>query len=178
MAMLHSAFVFDHVGFSAELRDTLVMSLTTESPEPVKAWINTNRGSLVDPYEGGSLPEDWETLVPDGSVQAYGDFALTKYYDPTDSIGLDEAWEKIGEFLEQLGLGEGVILGRPLESDGGVLFDPGGCGSYFQTPDDVRENLRKLTALGAQPEVAARLAPVATMLEAAVAGAKGLYVTF
>jgi len=179
MAMNHSAFVFDYSEFEAELRPVLLEALATDDAAGLVRWIDANRSELVDPYEGDELPENWQTHLPDQRVQTYGDFALTKFYDPTDSIGLDEDWEELEELLKDSGLSDTTILGMPLGPEGGALFDPGACGAYFQTPGAVRDHLVKLEKLLARsPKLQGSLEPVVSMLTAAREVNQGLYVTF
>jgi hypothetical protein len=48
-----------------------------------------------------------------------------------DSIGLENEWVEIGEYLEKIGSREAVILGTPLGPEH-EPFDPGGIGSTFR----------------------------------------------
>lgn len=74
MTMNHNAFVFDHAAFELELRPILLQALETGNVAAIAGWIEANRESLVDPYEGDELPEDWEALMEDPNVQTHGDF--------------------------------------------------------------------------------------------------------
>jgi hypothetical protein len=179
MTMNHSAFVLDHDSFDSELRPILFSALESGDVVALGGWIDANRDALVDPYEGNKLPQNWRALLPAPSVQVYGDFALTKFYNPTLSLGLDEDWEELGELLEQYGLDDAVIVGTPLGPDNDHLFDPGGCGSYFQTPTEVRANSSKVERLLVQTSTLnLQLGPVAAMLRAAMLAGQGLYITF
>lgn len=179
MTMNHNAFVFDYEKFATELRPLLLDALKSDRIPALRRWIDANSKALVDPYEGKRLLENWQTQLPDRSVQTYGDVALTKFYKPTDSIGLDEDWEALQEALDASGLSDTILLGTPLGPEGGPLFDPGDSGTYFQTPDEVCENLVKIeTTLEGSPELRARLEPVVAMLTAAKQAQQGLYVTF
>jgi hypothetical protein len=94
-------------------------------------------------------------------------------------VGLEEDWEALEEALAEAGLSESILLGTPLGSEEEGQFDPGGCGSYFQTRKDVLANASRLArALARSPALAALLAPVSAILEAAVKAQRGLYVTF
>jgi hypothetical protein len=179
MTMNHNAFVFEYERFESELRPILLDALEAQDVAAIRRWIATNRDALVDPYEGKKLPDGWEATMPDHRAQTYCDFALTKFYNPTHSVGLDEDWEALGELLEQSGSSEAIILGTPLGSEDGRLFDPGGCGSYFQTRDEVRANSSEVENLQARsPMLRSRLAPIAEMLQTAVKAQQGMYITF
>ncbi len=178
MSMDHSAFLLDYQKFSRELRPILVKALQDQNALILMQWIANHRDQLVDPYEGEPLEPDWEQKLPGKTVHIYGDFALTKYYDPLDNIGLEYEWVEIGEYLEKVGSREAIILGTPLGSERDP-FDPGGMGSYFQTEATVRKNLAEVEQLmRANPSGLDKLQPVATMLRAAVTAERGLYVTF
>jgi hypothetical protein len=143
VSMNHNAFVFDCASFEAELRPLLIETLATNESLRLVAWIEANRLSLVDPYEGKKLVPNWEMELSKPDVHLYGDIALTKYYDPTDSIGLDDSWQDVGETLKAHGLREEIILGTPVGMKD-RLFDPGGMGSYFQSQETVVANQRNL----------------------------------
>jgi hypothetical protein len=178
MSMDHSAFLFDYRRFSRELRPILVKALDDQSARILVQWIEKHREQVVDPYEGNPLEANWEQQLPSRTVHVYGDFALTKYYDPLDSIGLEYEWSEIGEYLDEVGSREAVILGTALGVER-EPFDPGGMGSYFQTEATVRSNLAEVEQLiRDNPTGLDKLQPVATMLRAAAKTERGLYVTF
>jgi hypothetical protein len=161
------------------LLPTLFRALETENVLLLLGWTRTNRSALVDPYEGKKLDVAWESTLTNKDVQEYGDFALTKYYDPVDSIGLDYDWQEIGEELEKAGRSESIILGTPV-GPAGRLFDPGGSGSYFQSAGVVRANLESLREplRNAAPQPAQQLSMVRDMLQVAATADRGLYITF
>lgn len=177
MSMLHKAFVFDERAFRVELRGLLERALRDGDVAPLRAFIEAHRGRLSDPYEGEPLDHDWESQIEYKDAHQYGDFALTRYYQPKEDLGLGADWQELGEFLEEHGLSEEILLGIPLDD-----FDPGKQGSYFQDSATVSENLRKLDEIiqgePELPELPARLAPLRAMLDAAARRAMGLYVTF
>jgi hypothetical protein len=113
-------------------------------------------------------------------VQAYADFALTKYYDPRDDLGLGADWQEANDALEQAGVSGQLLLGTALSTpDGALCFDPGRQGAYFQSEADVRHHLAQLAALEArEPRPSGRLRVARDMLQGAAAAARGLYVTF
>ena len=179
MSMNHNAFVFDYSTFLTELRPLLVQALAANESLRLMAWIEANRSSLVDPYEGKKLGPNWEKEFTKRDVQEYGDIALTKYYDPINSIGLDDAWQDVGETLQEHGLGEEIILGTPVGTKE-RLFDPGGMGSYFQSPAAVLANQQKIEGVLRNPGASGRdnLESALAMLTAATAKNMGLYITF
>jgi hypothetical protein len=178
MSMSHKAFVFDYESFQSELRDLLERSLESGAVEPLKDFIETHRSRLKDPYEGEPLAPDWESLVEYKDVHQYGDFAITRYYEPDKDIGLGLSWQEAEETLKENALGEDVVLGTPIGPEG-RLFDPGKMGSYFQSPVTTRDHLRSVKELVRQrPDLDQRLGPVLAMLERAVTAGKGLYTTF
>jgi len=172
--MLHKAFVFDDDAFRFELGGLLGEALQTGDLTQLRAFIEQHRSEISDPYEGAALDVDWESQIELKDAHQYGDFAITKYLDPADDIGLGAEWPAIGELLEENGLPESILLGAVFEG-----FDPGKQGSYFQSPQTVRDNLRQLDELvGRKPALADRFALLRAMLEAAASRAMGLYVTF
>ncbi len=178
MSMSHKAFVLDADRFQAELRATLERALADGDVEPLRRFIAAHRGELTDPYEGAPLDDDWESMIETRDAHQYGDFALTRYYDAGDDLGLGDGWRELGELLEREGVGERAILGTPVGAPGNA-FDPGKMGSYFQSPPEVRANLQRVDALAQRrPDLADRLAPARAMLAAAASAARGLYVTF
>lgn len=176
MAMLHKAFMFDFAGFEAELKATLVGSLLSGETEPLKTFIEENMRFLEHPDGEGPLQDEWREQIPAEDVHAYGDVALTKYYDPEGDIGLDEDWQELQDILAEYISDESPILGLPLGPPGNV-FDPGRMGSYFQSESDV---VRNLAFLGSLDEKIFRetSSEAIEMLTIASRGGKGLYVTF
>jgi hypothetical protein len=134
--------------------------------------------SVGRPIRRQATGGNWERQLPSKTVHVYGDFALTKYYNPLDSIGLEYEWVEIGEYLEKIGSREAIILGTPLGPER-EPFDPGGIGSYFQSEATVRNNLTEVEQLLRRNRSGLeKLQPVATMLGAAAKAERGLYITF
>lgn len=170
--MEHKAFVFRHRDFERELRPLLEEALASGSPDRLIVFIKANPDNFRDPYEGEPLGEDWEDQIETKDVHQYGDFALTKYYDPSADIGLGRKWEEVQRALEsELGT-SAAILGQPVGTQD-RFFDPGKMGSYFQSEDDVRRNLTQLEHAGRQA-----LEPAVALLRRAAGEGAGLYVTF
>lgn len=99
MAMEHKAFAFDWLSFESELRPILEASLAGGTGESLCAFIDRHQRELVDPYEGKPIQGNWRSTLESGHVQELGDFALTKFYDPTEDYGLGAAWLRIDDSL-------------------------------------------------------------------------------
>lgn len=179
MSMEHKAFAFDYDSFNGELGRLLRHSLESGHTEGLVEFIEANRDDLTDPYEGDPLDEDWQEMVETADAHTYGDFALTKYYDPTEDHGLGYDWDTLEELLDaEAGGGAPLVLGTPF-GPAGKLFDPGKMGSYFRSPAEVKEHLAQVERLATEkPELAERLRPLAEMLRPAADAGRGLYVTF
>lgn len=176
MAMEHKAFVFDFRSFEKELRPILERALSSNASSELLGFIEANRASLKDPYEGEPLEENWREMAEGQDVHQWGDFALTKYYEPSDDLGLGPTWEALQSLLlAKLGKDQ-PVLGRPVGPPTNP-FDPGKMGAYFQTEEDVKANLSELQRLQSNGagEQADRLVEI---LRAAAARGRGLYVTF
>jgi hypothetical protein len=139
MPMFHKAYAFDWPAFEQdELPELLSRALETGDLTGLVAYVERNRHVLKNPYEGGPLDEDWEELLENRDVHEFGDFALTRFYDPAAEFGLGYCWNEIDDaFPEE---GRLALLGSPL-GPAHNRFDPGRYGSYFQTPRRVEESL-------------------------------------
>jgi hypothetical protein len=187
--MDHKAYVFDYNAFMCELSGALLDALSTGQTDSLVKFVEENRDSLTDPDEGEPLDESWRDMLETAAAQtyggfaldahAYGDFALTKFYDPADNIGLSHYWDEVETLLDcELGHADYVVLGSPFGPPD-ELFDPGKMGSYFQSPAEVKEHLSQLEHLaGKKTEIAPCLGKVIEMLRLAAAQGKGLYVRF
>ncbi|MEH1794600.1 hypothetical protein [Nostoc sp.] len=179
MTIEHKAFVFDCDGFNNELSDVLKNAILTHKSDNLIAFIERNLSCLKDPYEGETLDFSWKELIEAGDINEYGDFAITKYYDPKSDIGIGYGWEKINDaLLQELNLDISPLLGRPFGSAENY-FDPGKLGSYFQSLEQVKENFKLLDSLSEeQLKTLPNIAIVEKMLSDALALEKGLYITF
>ena len=176
MSMEHKAFVFDYAAFERELRPTLLRALASGESADLVRFIDRAQCEFSDPYEGRPLRDDWQGALSNRDVHEYGDYALTKYYDPACDIGLSYDWQEVALELESHGLSEMILLGSALES-GGRVFDPGRMGSYVQSAVQVVANLDRVTAAISHIVATERaLVRVRDML--ALAREQGLYVTF
>lgn len=179
MSMEHKAFVLDYDAFADQLSDILQTSLVKVTDDDLVDFIEANISSLKDPYEGDSLDSSWQDLVETQDAHSYGDFALTKFYDPASDIGLGYSWEAVQNLLNDASSGLGAaILGSPF-GPANNYFDPGKMGSYFQKPGEVQKNLSLLNNLVQQkPQLSAGLSGAIEMLRQAAEAGRGLYVTF
>ena len=174
--MEHKAFVFDYESFERELRPSLEDALATGDTSRLESFISMNLDALRDPYEGQPLRADWASLVEVKDAHQYGDFALTKYYNPTADIGLGSVWERVQDLAASPSRTSSPILGTTVgPSD--APFDAGKMGSYFQSARSVRENYEYVLEL-AKSTRSAELNKAAEMLEEAARNNAGLYVTF
>ena len=179
MTMEHQAFIFDYDDFNNELSEVLSNAIRTNEIGELIAFIARNLSYLKDPYEGEPLDLYWQELIEHNDIDEYGDFAITKYYNPQSNIGLGYGWEKINDLLlEELNVAISPLLGTPFGSAENY-FDPGKLGSYFQSPEQVKQNLRLLDSLSQeQLKTLPNIALLKTMLSEALALNKGLYITF
>ncbi|MBO0856949.1 MAG: hypothetical protein J2P21_00540 [Chloracidobacterium sp.] len=179
MSMEHKAFVLDYESFADQLSDILKTALETDNDDDLAHFIEANISSLKDPYDGDLLDLSWQELVETEDAHSYGDFALTKFYDPASDIGLGHNREAVENLLNDASSGLGAaILGSPF-GPANNYFDPGKMGSYFQTPNEVQKNLSLLENLvQRRPELSAGLSEAIEMLQQASEVGRGLYVTF
>lgn len=177
MSIDHKAFLFDYDEFDGELREILEESLATGKSSLLVSFVEANLAQLKDPNEGEMLDSDWQSSLEFHDAHEYGDFALTKYYDPKKDIGLGHAWEEAQEYLERV-TGSGMhVLGEtigPREN----LFDPGKQGAYFQSCNEAEENLARISSWSSRKEAPQELRDWQGVLERAVLERKGLYITF
>jgi hypothetical protein len=180
MSMYHKAFIFDSGSFETSLSSILREALGSNDSALLLRFIENNWPSLTDPNTGEPLTSDWRLIVDTGDVQRCGDIALTLYYDPNENIGLGYDWSELDDLLLRLlpGRGGAVVLGKCFGASN-QPFDPGRQGSYFQSPEFVRENLLLINRLMClKTEDADALSKVKDMLQAASTRNKGLYITF
>jgi hypothetical protein len=178
MSFDHKAFVFDYEAFANQLSGILKDALANSDIGALKGFIEDNKEFLKDPYEGEPLDDSWETMIETPDAHQYGDFALTKFYNPSDDIGLGDDWERLEQLLEaETGKGA-MVLGTPFGPPG-ETFDPGKMGAYFQTEDEAQAHLQMLkNLLKEKPKLSDSLSAFIKMLEQAVEQKKGLYVAF
>jgi hypothetical protein len=177
--MEHKAFAFDYRGFERELLPLLSRALIENRTDELEKFIDQHRPQLKVPDEGDPLSEDWRDLLESDSPHEYGDFALTKFYEPEEDLGLGLRWEIVQKAVAAAGLTVSPILGRTVGLANNP-FDPGRMGSYFQSAEQVRESRMRLTQLQSAADLGTKEAVSAAidMLAEVEAPGRGLYVTF
>jgi hypothetical protein len=172
VSMSHKAYAFDWRAFEKdELHRLLVAALESGNPATIASYIEAHREQIKDPYEGQPIEQDWQAVLANGDVHEYGDFALTRFYDPADDQGIAETWMSVDAALPEQD--RSALLGSPL-GDPGHEFDPGRQGSYFQTPEQVVESLRRVEHAAPARE----LESYVQLLRRCAVDGLGVYVTF
>jgi len=168
--MCHRAYAFDWARFEVELLDLLERALAAGDLGTLFAFVDEHRSRCRDPYEGEPLSAEWRGRLETDGIQELADFALTKYYDPSDDCGVQELWTHIDNELPDNARAAllGFVIG-PLDR----RFDPGKMGSYFQTPSMVRSSLLTLA-----PYNCAELQKYLSLLSRTAETGVGMYVTF
>jgi hypothetical protein len=128
--MEHKAYALDWSRFESDLLPLLLDALASDDPDTLEVYIDRHLHELSDPYEGQPLSADWRESLENRDVQEYGDYALTRFYDPGDCWGIGYEWARLSDQLPELAAN--AILGFPV-GPAEHLFDPGRYGSYFQT---------------------------------------------
>jgi hypothetical protein len=141
--MEHKAYAFDWRAFEFDLLPLLVDSLLAKETGGLVAYIDQHRNELTDPDEGQPLPVDWRNTLGNRDVHEFGDYALTRFYDPDDCWGVGYTWAHLSDELPEPAAN--VLLGFTV-GPAAHRFDPGRYGSYFQTPELVHESLAVLEA--------------------------------
>ena len=179
MSMDHKAYAFDYDAFDAELRPVLEGSLRSGDVGPLLGFIREHFAELKDPYEGEPLEGNWQDLLTYEDPQEYGDFALTKYYEPSDNLGVGTDWTALEELLVgELDQRTDFTLGHTVGPPGNV-FDPGRMGSYFMTAGEIETRHDSLQVLVARkPDLRPRLEGLVGMYEKLFRAGKGAYQTF
>ena len=171
--MSHKAYAFNWEAFTKDdVHDVLLRALESNDHTALVRYCRDQRARLRDPYEGQPLPPDWEGALENRDVHEYGDYALTRFYNPAEDRGLGEQWASVSSALS--GGQRAALLGTPLGPPAN-LFDPGRQGSYFQTPVDVVRSHRKIRE--SRPPVAS-LEAFEAFLQSCESQNSGLYVTF
>ena len=109
MSMSHKAYAFDWSAFARdELHGILLDALSSGDTNGLIRYIEANQDHLKDLYEGGPL-SDWKNVLENFDVHEFGDFALTRFYDPEKDSGLEKDWLAIDEHLPEAD--RAVLLG-------------------------------------------------------------------
>ena len=179
MTLDHKAFIFDYDAFIKELADILENALVKNKIHELIAFIENNLSYLKHPDEGEYLDYSWKEIIETEDTSEYGDIAITKYYNPDDNIGLSYKWMQLDDLLlQELNLEISPLLGTVFGSSE-VYFNPGKQGSYFQSPEKVRENFELINSLS--NEKLHKLSDIdilKNMFLDALVLRKGLYITF
>lgn len=171
MSMSHKAFAFDWKAFeSDELYTLLVQALESNKVLALSRYIENHCTELKDPYEGEPLDRTWQEMLENCDVHEYGDFALTRFYDPAADWGVGCEWMEIDDLLSEAD--RGALLGFSIRSENNV-FDPGRMGSYFQKPDRVLQSLKVVNALSIEAVESFK-----KLLEDCSQSELGIYATF
>jgi hypothetical protein len=166
MSFDHKAYSFDWQSFSEEVLPWFPGALARGDCHAFRSFIFKNQNFCRDPYEGEPLGAGWEKQIDLNDVQQLADFALTKYYDPSESRGLADSWMELSDGLPP-DLRK-CLLGDALEG-----FNPGLQGSYFLTPEEARRQAQMLEASSNMLVQEYR-----RFLEQAANTGKGAYITF
>jgi hypothetical protein len=170
MAMSHKAYAFEWQAFELGLRTVLERALMDRNSQELLLLIERERSAFKDPYGGEPLGEKWQATLENRDEQEVGDYALTRYYEPSDDFGLGDEWPAIDSAISASA--RSALLGNPIGPTS-YRFDPGRQGSYFQTADQCRTSLQILGA-----ERNSLPANYMAGLSRAVAAGLGMYQTF
>ena len=99
MSMEHKGYAFDWHKFEAELKPVLIGALETGEIQNLVQFIEKNREQLTDPYDGMSLKSNWQLMLANQDAHECGDYALTKYYDVSEQMGVGYAWIEVSDRL-------------------------------------------------------------------------------
>ncbi|WP_425619062.1 hypothetical protein NA78x_002793 [Anatilimnocola sp. NA78] len=172
MSMSHKAYAFDWREFeSDELHHLLIAALESGDPTTITKYIEAHHEQIKDPFAGQPIEQRWQATFGNRDVHEYGDFALTRFYDPADDQGIADSWLAVDAALAPHDRSAllGSTLGRP-----GHEFDPGRQGSYFQTPERVVESLRRIERITRARELESYM----QLLSRCAGNGLGVYVTF
>lgn len=163
MSMEHKAYEFDWDSFENELLSALLDALREDDNSKLLEFIACNLESITDPYEGEPLDKHWRENLIHSPTQEIADYALTKYYSVNDDLGLGSEWLSLKDSLKQQEIDS--LLGVSYQE-----FDPGCCGSYFQSIEQLKAKL-PIDYSADSPTLKLYLDDMARIT-------KGLYVTF
>jgi len=166
MSFDHKAFAFDWQAFQSEMLPWFKQALEADDCKKFQAFVARNLDDCRNPYEGEPLEEDWEETVDVTDVQQLADYALTKFYEPSDSHGLSDAWMELDESLAPEI--KHALLGRAIEG-----FDPGRQGAYFLSPAEAKQSADLLQSVADR-----EIREYARFLAQTAGEGRGVYVTF
>ncbi|BAY82811.1 hypothetical protein NIES267_22950 [Calothrix parasitica NIES-267] len=179
MTIEHKAFIFNYDAFIKELADILENALAKNESCELLIFIENNLSYLKHPDEGRTLDFSWKEIIETGDVDEYADIAMTKYYNPDDDIGMGYDWMQLDDLLlQELNIEISPLLGTVFSSSE-HYFNPGKQGSYFQSPEKVRQNFELLNSLSNEKlHKSSDIDILKNMLLDALVLQKGLYITF
>jgi hypothetical protein len=179
VSMMHKAYAFDWSAFARdELHDILLDALSSGDERGLIRYIDANRGYIKDRYRGGPLSDDWQDGLGNYDVHEFGDFALTRFYDPVEEYGVAHDYLDLAEHLPEADLI--ALLGMPFGPPG-AYFDPGRQGSYFQTTREVVRSLARVQRIelsNMDEDQRESWPQFKKLLEECAKAGSGLYVTF
>jgi hypothetical protein len=178
VSMSHKAYAFDWSAFARdELHNVLLDALSSGDERGLIRYIEANRHYIKDRYRGGPLSDDWKDSLGNYDVHEFGDFALTRFYDPMENYGIDHYWLDFEHLPEA---DQAALLGTPF-GPREAYFDPGRQGSYFQTPQEVVRSLasiRRIDLSNMDRDQRESWEQFEKLLGECAKAGSGLYVTF
>lgn len=147
--MEHKSFLFNTSAFTKELSEIILTAGETNNEELLISFINQNLDHLKSPYSGEELTSEWLEELETEDIQELADFAMTKYYNPDEELGLSYVWESLLELFDDLDLKynrEYYILGESLNFKNFIL-DPSKMGLGFVNSEHVNDIHRELVSL-------------------------------
>lgn len=149
MSMEHKSFLFNTSAFTKELSEIILTAGETDNEKLLISFINQNLNDLKSPYSGEELTVEWIEELETEDIQELADFAMTKYYNPDEELGLSYSWELLLESFDELDLkfnNEYYILGKSLDSENFTL-DPGRMGLGFIDSQQISSIHKELISL-------------------------------
>jgi hypothetical protein len=149
MSMEHKSFLFNTSAFTKELSEIILTAGETDNEKLLISFINQNLNDLKSPYSGEELTAEWIEELETEDIQELADFAMTKYYNPDEELGLSYSWELLLESFDELDLkfnNEYYILGKSLDSENFTL-DPGRMGLGFIDSQQISSIHKELITL-------------------------------
>ncbi|MCM0665580.1 hypothetical protein [Flavobacterium tyrosinilyticum] len=149
MSMEHKSFLFNTSAFTKELSEIILTAGETDNEKLLISFINQNLNDLKSPYSGEELTVEWIEELETEDIQELADFAMTKYYNPDEELGLSYSWELLLESFDELDLkfnNEYYILGKSLDSEKFTL-DPGRMGLGFIDSQQISSIHKELISL-------------------------------
>jgi len=158
MSIEHKAWLLNYELFSDELADILFHALDFGETQILEGFIDQYHGSMTDLWTWKPLRQDWQEVLRKRlgtlDVLSLGDIALTRYYDPTDDVGLSYGFDALGKYLNSVADLRHIadaLIGGYWFGPKGKRFDPGGMGTGFVSLEQAREHLALLAETRPSP---------------------------